>query len=64
MIARMEIIGLEEQGDSIKVKCQGKALREAEWQPVRVMVMDMPPHIGKRYKIGQIFKVKVSTKWP
>jgi hypothetical protein len=62
MIARMEIIGLEEQGDSIKVRCQGKALREAEWQPFRVMTLDVPPHIGKRYKIGQILKLKVVTK--
>lgn len=62
MTVRMEIIGLEEQGDSIKMRCKGKGLQEADWQPFRVMVIDIPPYIGKRYKIGQVLRVTISTK--
>lgn len=56
----LSIIGLDEFGDSVRVKAQGPAIGDADWQPLRVIEVTVPPHIGRRYQIGQRIVVTIT----
>lgn len=59
MTVKMHVIELEDCGDFIRVRLQGKWTKQAEWHPLLVWTVQVPTHIGNTYQLGQrlVFKV-------
>lgn len=59
MKLKMNITSLQDLGDCIKIKAQGNAKSDAEWQPYRNLECELPTSRGKRLNIGDDITVTV-----
>ena len=59
MKINLEVLSLETTGDAIRVTAQGKTKRDAQWQPWRKWVFDVPLSVGLKYRIGQILHTEM-----
>lgn len=57
----LEVLGLENRGDYVRVSGQGMTDRHAQWRPLLNVSFDAPGHIGERYRIGQKLTVRIDT---
>ena len=60
MKLKMEVIGLDNCGDHVKVVLQGAAASQPEWRPLLKWDASVPEHIGRRYRLGQMLTIEVS----
>jgi hypothetical protein len=58
----MEILSLQTHGDSLEIVTQGKSKREADWQPYKKFVLNVPTHTQRHYRIGDIIQVEITKK--
>jgi hypothetical protein len=59
-----EVLGVESRGDLLRVRLQGKAVGAADWQPLGVLELDVPPsHTNqKAFYVGRHVTVNVAPK--
>ena len=62
MRIKATVLKLDDQGDSIRVTAQGRAKIDATWQPMRLVQIDVPVHIGRRWRIGQRLNIQITTE--
>ena len=59
MKVRLEVIGVETSGDGIKVRCQGKPDRAAEWRSLELWTFTLPEYAARNYTIGRMINVEI-----
>jgi hypothetical protein len=62
MKAKLHVLALDDNGESVKVTAQGSFEREAGWRPNSRWEFKVPDYVGRRWRIGTELTVTVKAK--